>query len=51
VVHVASHAILDQANPMFSHIELAAAPKRTPADDGSLEVHEILGMPVHSQLV
>ena len=51
VVHVASHAVLDQINPMFSHLELAPAPKRIPTDDGSLEVHELLGIPVHSQLV
>lgn len=51
VVHVATHAVLDQTNPMFSHIELAVKPKRSPADDGSLEVHEVLGIPVHSQLV
>lgn len=51
IVHVASHAVLDQTNAMFSHIELAAAPKRSPEDDGSLEVHELLGIPVRSRLV
>ncbi|HUQ21264.1 MAG TPA: CHAT domain-containing tetratricopeptide repeat protein [Gemmatimonadaceae bacterium] len=50
-VHVASHAVLNQTNPMFSHIELARGPGGVPANDGSLDVHELLSMPVRSNLV
>lgn len=50
-VHVASHAVMNQANPMFSHIELAAGKQRSPDDDGRLDVHEMLRMPVTSRLV
>lgn len=51
VVHVASHAVLDQTNPMFSYIQLAPPAIRSPSNDGSLEVHELLGIPIHAQLV
>ena len=52
IVHVASHGVLNRANPLFSRIELApgADPPRA-ADDGRLEVHEILEIPVGSRLV
>lgn len=50
-VHIASHAMLNQTNPMFSHIELAAGKKGNPEDDGSLDVHELLRIPVKSKLV
>jgi tetratricopeptide (TPR) repeat protein len=50
VVHLATHGELNPRNPMFSH--LATAPGRNqPADDGRLEVHEILGLFVPSPLV
>lgn len=51
IVHIASHALLDQVNPMFSRIELAPVGQPSPQDDGSLEVHELLAMPVRSELV
>jgi CHAT domain-containing protein/tetratricopeptide (TPR) repeat protein len=51
IVHIASHALLDQINPLFSHVELAAAARSSPDDDGSLAVHELLEIPVHSELV
>ncbi len=51
IVHVASHAILNAVSPMFSRIELAQSASTTPADDGRLEVHELLGIPVKSRLV
>jgi CHAT domain-containing protein/tetratricopeptide (TPR) repeat protein len=52
VVHLATHGELNPRNPMFSR--LATSPSRRgqdPADDGRLEVHEILGLRVHSPLV
>lgn len=51
VVHVASHGVLNARNPMFSHIALAPAPGGGSADDGRLEVHEVLEMDVRSPLV
>lgn len=50
VVHVASHGTLNARNPMFSRIELARG-TGTSADDGRLEVHELLELPVSSPLV
>ncbi|MEO8578392.1 MAG: CHAT domain-containing protein, partial [Gemmatimonadales bacterium] len=50
-VHVASHALLNQVNPMFSNIELAAGRGGDPSDDGRLDVHELLRMSVKSDLV
>jgi hypothetical protein len=52
LVHLATHGQLNSLNPMFSGIETAASgDARDPADDGRLEVHEILGLRVHSPLV
>jgi CHAT domain-containing protein/tetratricopeptide (TPR) repeat protein len=50
VVHVASHGTLNARNPMFSRIELARGSGAS-ADDGRLEVHEVLGLQVNSPLV
>lgn len=56
IVHVATHGILNALNPMFSRIELAAGSsgggREAPwNDDGRLEVHEVLGIHVASELV
>lgn len=51
VVHVATHGVLSETSPMFSRIELAAPRVRSAADDGRLEVHELLAMTVNSDLV
>lgn len=51
VVHVATHGILNARSPMFSRIELAPGSRNGNADDGRLEVHEILGLTVNSPLV
>lgn len=52
VTHVASHGVLNTANPLFSRIELArGASPVTSADDGRLEVHEILDLTIRSRLV
>jgi CHAT domain-containing protein len=50
LVHIASHAAFNSANPMFSGIELARG-HGEPTDDGRLELHEVLSLPVHSRLV
>lgn len=51
VVHVATHGVLNVRNPMFSRIELARSGGYTAADDGRLEVHELLGLGIRSTLV
>jgi CHAT domain-containing protein len=42
---------MNAVNPMFSRIELASGKSGSPEDDGSLELHELLQMPVKSGLV
>ena len=51
VVHVATHGELNALNPMFSRLELARAANGGWVDDGRLEAHEVLGLPVRSPLV
>lgn len=51
IVHVASHAVMNPGNPLFSRIVLAAGSGGVADDDGRLEVHEILGLEVNSPLV
>jgi CHAT domain-containing protein len=50
-VHIATHGTLASASPMFSHIETAADSTKGSRSDGRLEVHEVLGMSVRSELV
>jgi len=51
-VHVATHGTLNVRNPMFSRIELSAPSRPAgPANDGRLEVHELLGITIRSPLV
>lgn len=52
IVHVATHGTLDAERPMLSSILLA--PQRSDgssANDGRLETHEVLALPVVSRLV
>ncbi|MGH7584650.1 MAG: CHAT domain-containing protein [Gemmatimonadales bacterium] len=51
ITHVASHGVLNRANPLFSRIELASGRVRASADDGRLEVHEVFGLDIRSPLV
>ena len=51
IVHVATHAVMNAASPMFSRIELSGEPTSPPADNGRLEVHELLGLRTSSPLV
>jgi CHAT domain-containing protein len=50
-VHVATHAVINARNPMFSRIELARPRDGRVYDDGRLELHEVLGLSVRSPLV
>lgn len=50
IVHVATHGVMNARNPMFSRIEMAPG-ERALADDGRLEVHEVLGLTIRSPLV
>ena len=50
IVHVATHGLMNVRNPMFSRIELARGTGE-PADDGRLEVHELLGIHIDAKLV
>jgi CHAT domain-containing protein len=49
-VHVATHGVMNGRNPMFSRIELARG-RGDLADDGRLEVHEVLGLRIRASLV
>ncbi len=51
LVHLATHGILNIQNPMFSRLELARENGGDPADDGRLEVHELLSLPIGARLV
>jgi tetratricopeptide (TPR) repeat protein len=52
LVHVATHGVMNARNPMFSRIELSrGAAAGGSADDGRLEVHEVLRLRVKSPLV
>lgn len=51
VVHVASHALMNPRNPLFSRVELAGNSAGEEGDNGRLEVHELLDMNFDSRLV
>jgi CHAT domain-containing protein len=51
IVHVASHAAMNPASPLYSRVELAPGPAGDVRDDGRLEVHELLQIPIRSRLV
>ena len=51
LVHVATHGVMNGRNPMFSRIELWRGVAGGSADDGRLEVHEVLRLRVRSPLV
>jgi CHAT domain-containing protein/Tfp pilus assembly protein PilF len=53
IVHVSTHGVLNSANPLFSRLELVRGRGRdaSVADDGRLEVHEILTLSSRSSLV
>ncbi len=47
VLHVATHGILNHANPMFSFVQLA----KSGTEDGMLEAREILNTNLHAELM
>lgn len=50
IVHVATHGILDNADPMASHLLLAPSADATSAEDGRLQAREILALDLTSEL-
>jgi CHAT domain-containing protein len=50
-VHVASHGMHNSQNPLFSRMTVGHGVGTVSANDGRLEVHEILAMATHSPLV
>lgn len=50
VVHFATHGILDNRNPLYSHLLLAQEPGDS-GEDGLLEAHEIMEMDLQAELV
>ena len=51
IVHIATHAVLNASNPLFSRIELAGDATGPSSDNGRLEMHELLRLTVNSPLV
>jgi CHAT domain-containing protein len=51
VVHVATHASLNAGNPLFSYVALAPAGGAGRADDGRLELNEVVALPIATSLV
>ena len=51
IVHAATHGILNARSPLFSRLELARGDGSRPEDDGRLEIHELLDIPVAASLV
>lgn len=49
IVHIASHALMNPRNPMFSRIELSTG--GNDGSDGRLELHEIVGVRMSSPLI
>ena len=49
VLHFATHGLLDNRNPMFSHLMLAQTGGE-PQEDGLLEAREIINMDLHAKL-
>jgi len=50
VVHLATHGVLDNASPLYSHLVLAPS-GRAGGDDGLLEAWEIMNTPLTADLV
>jgi len=49
VLHLASHAILDDASPMYSHLLLATKPAGR--EDGMLEAREVMDLDLRAEMV
>ncbi|MFQ6096422.1 MAG: CHAT domain-containing protein, partial [Armatimonadota bacterium] len=51
IVHVASHGVMNLVSPMFSRVEMVRSGAGKSANDGRLELHEVLGLSIRSPLV
>jgi CHAT domain-containing protein len=51
ILHFATHATLDDNNPMYSHVLLSQAGSGSAAEDGLLEAREIAKMDLKSDMV
>jgi CHAT domain-containing protein len=49
VLHFATHGVLDDNNPMYSHLLLAASPGDS-SEDGFLETWELMRLDLHAEL-
>jgi CHAT domain-containing protein len=49
VIHFATHGVLDDNNPMYSHLLLAPSPGDT-TEDGFLETWELMRLDLHAEL-
>jgi len=50
VLHLATHGVLDEASPLYSHLVLSPA-RDDPEDDGRLEAWEIMRMKLTAEVV
>lgn len=50
IIHLATHGILDDVNPMYSRLVMARV-NDDPSDDGLLEAREIMQLNLHADLV
>jgi CHAT domain-containing protein len=52
ILHIATHGVLDNASPLYSHLVLAPGARAgVAADDGRLSAREILGLTLQAELV
>jgi CHAT domain-containing protein len=47
IIHIATHGILDDRNPMYSYLVLASSQQK---DDGLLEAWEVMNLDLHAEL-
>ncbi|MGE0044086.1 MAG: CHAT domain-containing protein, partial [Vicinamibacterales bacterium] len=51
VLHIATHGVVDDQHPMYSHVLLATAPGSGSESDGRLEAWEVMDLPIDADLV
>ena len=47
VIHIATHGLVDDASPLYSHLQFA----RAASDDGMLEAWELMNLPLRAELL
>ena len=50
VLHVATHGVLDDSNPMYSHLKLAAGETTGSGADGRLEAWELMDLDINADV-